>query len=119
LPAARHRIAVSVLAVLTMVGCTAPDTDTSAAGNEMPYSLDGAVPARLILDNELCRNGGTVEAFGTVWSLVDPAPLHWRNAEGRDGVVSRVSDQDARFIADDGTELMVTIGPRPMVCFGW
>jgi len=108
------RLALAAAAVLTMAACTMTGTEYDAAA--LPAD---AVPARLIFDGELCRNSGTVEAFDIVWALADPAPRSWRGVDGRDGHVTRLSEHDALFIADDGTRLTVTTDPTSMVCFAW
>jgi hypothetical protein len=73
----------------------------------------------LTFDTELCRNSGTVEAFGEVWELAGSVPLGWRTAGERDGILTLIDSQNATFIADDGTELRVTLGGPEDICFPW
>jgi hypothetical protein len=107
-------LAVFAAAVFTMAACS-----MTGPGHEAPSLPPDAVPARLILDDELCRNSGTVDAFDIVWNLADPAPRAWRDARPRDGHVTRLNADDALFIAHDGTQLKVTTGDRSLVCLGW
>jgi hypothetical protein len=87
----------------------------------LPVTASSGTPtaALLIFDTALCRNSGSVEAFGEVWELADSLPLGWRTAGERDGMLTVIDDQNAAFIADDGTELRVTLGGHEDICFPW
>jgi hypothetical protein len=78
-----------------------------------------ATSVLLIFDIQQCRNSGTAEAFGDVWQLADSVQLGWRTSGERDGMLTVINDQNAAFIADDGTELRVTLGGVEDICFTW
>lgn len=78
-----------------------------------------AMTAVLTFDSEVCRNDGTVEAFGVVWELADPVPFAWQGMIPKEGLLTIVDDWDAAFAMADDTELRVTIGAIEDYCFSW
>ena len=81
----------------------------------------GPVPGThtLTFDDAECRDIGTVPVDGIEWELLDPVPFEWRDLGPQQGNLTIIDDENAKFVAADGTELRVTIGGREDKCFGW
>lgn len=77
------------------------DPSDSRAETETPRPGDTAAEA--IKLNPECRNGGTVEAFGFVWRMVELAPLQWRDSESLNGEIHFESLEKSTFTVENET----------------
>jgi hypothetical protein len=100
-------------------GTDGPGSSPSSTVVPVTAPPGSATSALLIFDTEQCRNGGTVEAFGEVWQLAASVPRGWRTSGERYGMLTVIDSENATFIADDGTELRVTLGAQEDICFTW
>ncbi len=100
----RSNVWVAVLVVLA-VGCSATGGETLST---------------LVLDPE-CRDGGEVVADGTRWFLDQGSdvPRSWRARSEVEGVLHIESETTGRFLAADGTALVVRNDFRRLSCSLW
>lgn len=115
--------AVLVMVAGALAGCGDGETSTVAGrAEQLDSGTDAPVEdaVTLVVDDDLCRNEGSIDHDGVVWALVDAMPTAWRTLGRVEGNIV-ISDQPelATFIADDGTELGVTSGDRTAECVGW
>ena len=115
--------AVLVMVAVTLAGCGDGSTSTITQDAEQTgggANAPGDAAATLVFDDDLCRNEGSVTHDGVAWTLADGMPTAWRTLGRVDGTLV-VSEQPelATFIADDGTELVVTTGATTAECLGW
>ncbi len=69
------------------------------------------IDATLIVDSEECRSEGRVDGFDRTWSLVDPAPIEWKDLSTIDGTLTPIDNQNATF-SSDRVDLRVMEFPR-------
>lgn len=107
-------VAAAAVLALGGSGCATPEP-----GRVSSPTVGSGAAALLTFDAVQCRDKGTVEAAGVVWQLVDPVPLAWREVPERAGTLRVTHEEEALFTADDGTELRLTTGSRPLGCRVW
>lgn len=112
-----YKSAALIVFALTATACGSGQSAGSVSDGT-PTSTPAPLEATLILDNEECRDSGTVEGFDRTWSLADPAPFDWRDASPVEGTLTITDSQNANFNAD-GVDLRVTTGDQLLECIGW
>lgn len=107
-------------------GQTLPDEkpDDDQTDDVRPEPGDGLgdveVQATLVLlQPEDCRNSGWVEIGGVLWNLAEPAPVAWQGLGEQNGQLSPIDDDNALFVADDGTRLSLVAGAVETECIAW
>ena len=87
------------LLVMALAGCASSAPQESEA---VPPEAGTVAEVPIHLNTE-CRNGGTVEAFGFVWLMLELAPLEWRGIESLDGEILFESLERSTFTAGNET----------------
>ncbi|MDX1744847.1 MAG: hypothetical protein R3324_02820 [Halobacteriales archaeon] len=104
-------------------GDTPPDPSPADVGTagipEVPEPGTTFRDVALVFDSDECRNNGSVEAGTVTWVLAEAVPLEWRHESPKNGSLTVVDEVDARFEADDGTQVRVTVGEQRAVCTTW